>query len=214
MIERIGLTMRTTSEARYEEDRDALAHDWIRFFKNNFPRVQWIPVPNMGNDVISFTKNLGLQGLILTGGNDLGESPLRDSTENLLIAEAIKTDLPVLGVCRGMQMLNSFFGGKLIQDPQKNHVATQHEIEFIDSMSTSVFSGQRFIVNSYHGYLINNDMLGKHLKPLAVGSDGSIEAFRHQEKLIYGVQWHPERTKELTYLDQSLFAKVFNWSHR
>ena len=73
---KIGLTMRVVWAPGYDEARDALAQNWMSFLKHAMPDVAWLPVPNFGSDVAVYAKQWGLQGFILTGGNDIGEAPI------------------------------------------------------------------------------------------------------------------------------------------
>ena len=104
MIKRIGLTMRITETSGYKETRDAISHDWISYL-GHFPGMLVVLLPNIGKKANALIEAFGLDGLILTNGNDIGAAPIRDETELSLVETAIKTNLPVLGVCRGFQFL-------------------------------------------------------------------------------------------------------------
>jgi len=148
-------------------------------------------------------------GLVLTGGNDLSSIRLgsnvsleRDMTENKLINHCIQNDLPILGVCRGMQVLVEYFGGTLIKVP--NHVANRHIVDVYEPICSS------FEANSFHTISPNPDTLPNCLKVTAISRDGQIEALRHTSLPVQGVMWHPERNSAIHQYDIDLFKKVFN----
>lgn len=149
-----------------------------------------------------------LGGVLLTGGGDVsavsGESKTRDTVENFLIKEAVKRKLPVLGVCRGAQALQVFFGGSVKK--LAGHVSTFHTLELVGE--GSVFSGyDGAVVNSFHNYVI-----GEIASELVVEAvvDGSVEAISHRRLPLFGIMWHPEREDIFLKRDINLFSKVFN----
>ena len=161
-----------------------------------------------------------LDGLVLQGGSDVspdsyGEPPIRpewkgdevrDRYESGLLRTALDQGLPVLGVCRGMQMINVALGGSLFQDiatqcpgaqvhrDWKRYDTVHHDVVFEDgSLLGSLYpgaSGGR--VNTIHHQAVKD--LGDGLKVEARSSpDGIIEAVRHEgPSFMYAVQWHPE----------------------
>ncbi|MEG0592708.1 MAG: gamma-glutamyl-gamma-aminobutyrate hydrolase family protein [Coprobacillus sp.] len=154
-----------------------------------------------------------IDGLIVIGGvdihpqmyheEDLGYvhdfSVLRDEYEKELITKCIEKHIPILGICRGMQMINVVLGGTLYQD---NELYTHHLPQTLprdtpshivnietDSFLYAIY-GEQAHVNSFHHQSVKQ--LGKDLKVSAVSNDGVIEAFEHISLPIYAVQWHPE----------------------
>ena len=147
-------------------------------------------------------------GLVLCGGEDLDPKyygqentacgpidPQRDAVEWALIDAFVKAGKPIMGICRGHQVLNAYFGGTLIQHmdttpmhrQSKDHYCV-HEVTatgFIEKLY-----GNRFSVNSYHHQGI--DRLAETLRPLAYCGD-IIEAAAHETLPIFSVQWHPEK---------------------
>ena len=107
-MKRIGITMRVEKVRSHDESRDALAHDWQEFMDYAYPEAIWVPVPNIGEKVVDLIGKLGIDGVILSGGNDLGSSPVRDVTENALLSHSISNKMPIFGVCRGLQMIQIF----------------------------------------------------------------------------------------------------------
>ncbi len=140
-------------------------------------------------------------GLLLTGGQDIdqteGRGVERKLVEEILITAFLKAQLPIVGVCRGMQHLASYFDCDL--RPIKNHVATVHELRFAN--------GEVRVVNSYHGLGVFN--LKPPLVVEAQSSEGGIEAFRAKNKNIYGMMWHPERCSPFDPQDISFFKKFY-----
>ena len=145
-----------------------------------------------------------VQGVILTGGNSVnprlynssaavaGISDERDRTERRLLEAALEKNLPVLGICRGMQMINVFFGGKLRQLETKDHVAKEHGVELLHDKLIALH-GKSIRVNSFHDEGLALEDLSPQLRALALSDDSLIEGLYHPSKRIAGVMWHPER---------------------
>ena len=114
MKEKIGISLRVVDALNYVEKRDALSHDWPKLFDE----LELIPIfiPNILKNIQSFLDELSLNGIVLSGGDDIGENDDRDKTENFLLKYAIDKKIPVIGICRGMQLINNYFGGKQIID--------------------------------------------------------------------------------------------------
>jgi putative glutamine amidotransferase len=221
----IGITQRVITDPDYGERRDALDQAWAGFLAA--AGLQPVPIPNRLSDAGAYARRLGVQGLILTGGNNIsaalttvhgeamddlpamtGTAPERDSTEAALLGASIAAGWPVLGVCRGLQVLNLFHGGGI--SPAKNHVATTHGItpsaQAPAGLATPVFSET---VNSYHDYGITTDQLAPDLCPWARAGDGTLEAAFHRRLPHYGIMWHPEREAVPRPCDIGLFQAVF-----
>ena len=151
------------------------------------------------------------QGLFLTGGEDLDPqrygqkntglcSPpdlWRDSLEWSLCWQFVRQKKPVFGVCRGMQMINVFFGGTLTQDLQEDRGLAHpyqsiHSVECVEGYQLEQLFGSSFLVNSYHHQAVQ--ALGTGLISTAAAQGGEIvEALEHKTLPVLGVQWHPER---------------------
>lgn len=191
---------------RYGSYVDNLDSSYIGYF-GKFG-VQLLPVPNSAKDVGYYLKKLPVQGIILSSGNDVNPamygsneksesvSVERDLTEKKLIDISIKKGLPVLGMCRGMQFINVFFGGGLI-DIKKSlskivHVASTHRI-IIKNAGAAKLVGNSFDVNSYHNNGISKNTLSKELRAFAESYDGLIEGIYHPKLPIAAIMWHPER---------------------
>ncbi|MBI2095452.1 MAG: gamma-glutamyl-gamma-aminobutyrate hydrolase family protein [Candidatus Omnitrophica bacterium] len=164
------------------ERRDALDSNWAAFLE----RCGFLPleIPNRPSMVERLLKKVNSSAVLLTGGNDLavygGDSPERDATETLLLEYALRRGLPLLGVCRGMQLIQNYYGVKLKR--VKGHVVRSQSIRV---------RGRRQTVNSYHcwGALETREPL----EVWAVADDGVIKAIRHRHKPVLGIMWHPER---------------------
>ena len=123
----------------------------------------------------------------------------RDEKELELIRAFSVTHRPILGICKGIQILNVAFGGDLIQhlDTSKAHrwdgqTGDQiHEITAHPGSFLSALYGERFFVNSAHHQGVGKIAAGLTLS--AEAGDGVVEALEAPEKQIYTVQWHPER---------------------
>lgn len=154
--------------------------------------------------------------LILSGGDDIDPSFYnqqnlpncksvvqreRDIFEFELLSEFCRLNKPVLGICRGLQLINVAFGGSLWQNlsVQKSVFHNNKRCHQVSSSENSIcrsLFGESFSVNSFHNQGI--DVLGEDLKIEAVScSDGIIEAIRHKNKPIFAVQWHPELMPEM-----------------
>ncbi len=170
----------------------------------------------------------GLDGLILTGGKDVdsrryGQEPHptndeprldRDALEDRLLERAIARDVPFLGICRGLQVLNTALGGSLIQHlPDAigstrynagGGVFTENPAVTVPGTRTAELLGERVTVPSYHHQAI--DRVAPGLTVSARGDDGIIQAV-DVDGLTFGVavQWHPE---EAAREDSRLFTAL------
>ncbi len=188
---RVGITLRVETIVKNSEKRDAISQDWI----NILEKLDIVPVliPNTLSDVLSFLENMELDGLILSGGDNIGDDPERDKTEESILKFGIKNNISILGICRGMQVINNFFGGNIIKTNSSNHVGKRHTVKIIDKKFEQLFS-HTLDVNSYHNNIINQQVIGNDLQIFAiVEADDTIEGFYHKKFPICGVMWHPER---------------------
>jgi len=203
---RIGLTMRRSDACDYHEPREGLALSWGDFLREALPGCVWVALPNTGESIVRTVDELGLNGLILTGGEDTGVYPQRDESEMALIAHAMQKDIPLMGICRGLQMLNAYFGGKLVACSNGEHVGVRHDV----SLAENPFCGiGRLEVNSFHSNGISSDDLPEALVPFASDSSGLIEGVYSTQHKVAGLMWHPERETEFVESDMAIFRKFF-----
>lgn len=150
-------------------------------------------------------------GLILCGGCDIdpqyyheevdGSVSInieRDRAEFALLSAYVDAGKPVLGICRGLQLINVFFGGSLHQDlPEAelhrkiNGVDSVHDVTASEGSILYELYGASFSTNSAHHQAVK--ALGKDLRATAYWNNRYIEACEHVSLPIFGVQWHPER---------------------
>lgn len=202
---RIGISLRVVTAQNYDEKRDALSQDWPIFLEKL--NLNPIFIPNSLSNVRSYLTDMHIDGLILSGGDNLGDYPERDKTEKELLDYAVQNKIPVLGVCRGMQIINDYFGGSIEQSQNSQHIRKNHPVE-ITNANFLYFNSDSISVNSFHYNLIRRNTLGKNLEPFAImKSDDTIEGFSHVDLPIFGVMWHPERDQNKT--SESLFRQVF-----
>ena len=171
------------------------------------------------NDVGTLVERL--DGLLLSGGFDinplfygeephreLGEvSPGRDDNELELARAFLQADKPILGICRGHQVLNVAQGGTMYQDihAQIDEVVLQHvqkarrdhlshSVKLVEgSEIATIFGTSSILVNSFHHQAVKD--VGDSLTVCGTSSDGVIEAIvSEKHKFVIGVQWHPENT--------------------
>jgi putative glutamine amidotransferase len=129
-------------------------------------------------------------------GRDLEIDEKRDRIEFEIAQNAFLLKLPVLGICRGCQLINVFLGGKLFQHVEGHGKIdgkdSFHEVEALERTDLfDIVNRKNLRVNSAHHQAIN--ALGKGLKASAMAPDGTIEGIESSEYPLLGVQWHPER---------------------
>jgi gamma-glutamyl-gamma-aminobutyrate hydrolase PuuD len=135
------------------------------------------------------------QAFVLSGGNDIGQCNERDLTEGWLLDHASQHQRPLLGVCRGMQMMAHWAGVDLCS--VQGHVKTWHRL-------TGEIAGE---VNSYHDLALATCPL--EFDVLARSEDGEIEAIRHQSLPWEGWMWHPEREENFAIRDVQRIKALF-----
>ncbi len=204
--------MRITAAEDYEEPRDSLAQDWARFMSIALPEVAWTAIPNTGESAVQFVESWGLEALILTGGDDIGQTPLRDETERALLDHFVARRMPVFGVCRGMQLIQSAYGGRLSSCKHEDHVATRHTVNFVDESGSPDSGKTQTSVNSFHTTSIDQGGIADGLSPLGLTDDGYVEAFHAPDIPLAAVMWHPERESTPSEFDCRLLRRLFGYS--
>lgn len=197
-MKKILITQRFEKIVKFNELRDNLD---VRlsslFFKLGYIPV---PVPTNSVEIFDYIKQISPSGIILSGGGDPRKIDERYVLEKKLLYISKKNKIPLLGICRGAQRINIHFKGKLIKI--KNHVRKKH---FISGPSLK----KKFKVNSFHDFGFNKMTIGKKLEILATSNDGVVEYFQHENKLIHGIMWHPERNKKINKFDREIIKKIF-----
>ncbi len=196
----VAVTQRVDVVPDRGERRDGLDQQLARFLLD--AGLLAVPIPNamvvpgrtpsrLLQDWISIVNP---KGIVLSGGNDLGAIPERDHTESQLLQWASEEKIPVLGICRGMQMMGSWSGGAL--KSVVGHVRKQHDLQ-------GEISGS---ANSFHNYALVDCPPG--FSVLSRSEDDEIEAIRHENLPWEGWMWHPER--ESGRRERDIF-RLRNW---
>jgi GMP synthase-like glutamine amidotransferase len=150
---------------------------------NTLPNEPNAP-PNEGI-VQAWLEALTPSGIVLSGGNDLGQAVDRDLSEAVMLRYAKQHCLPVLGICRGMQMIAHQFGALIA--PLPGHVRTRHRLS-VPPNETNLWPVE---VNSFHEQEVTTAPL--EFTVVALSTEGSIEAIRHNTLPWEAWMWHPER---------------------
>jgi N5-(cytidine 5'-diphosphoramidyl)-L-glutamine hydrolase len=205
----IGVTQRLVREGKHDEIRNSLDIRWQKLSLS----LGLLPLPIPINTDISLYTDLNLNGIILTGGNDLSSqstnslSKLRDKHEIMCIDFAINNSIPLLGVCRGMQLIAEYFGSTF--KTVDNHVAKRHQIVSVNEHEYKKCFDQTENVNSYHKFTIN--VLGDELVPVAIcPDDNTIEAIQHKKHKIFAQMWHPERENPFDLNNCQIISSLFS----
>lgn len=211
---RVGITQRVITIS-HDRACDALEHTYQDFLVAQ--GIDFVPVPNFLENPTQFLKHQHITHVVLSGGGDVHagkhtsarEKRLypREATEAAAITYALKEKLPVLGICRGAQVLNVHFDGALKTLKDVKHVATHHKVTIVDPALAKTLKKSEAVVNSYHAHGIPRTQLAKPLVPFAVATDDSIEGFYHRSAPVVGIMWHPERTTPTTKIDRMLIAE-------
>lgn len=206
---KIFITQEINIIKSYKEKANTLSIELINYFLKYRPDILLIPVPNNIEKSNQMFDSLKPEGLILSGGNNINEFKERDETEKKMVQNFLIKKKPILGICRGIQFLNIFFGGKVQLNTNnkfgRNHSNSKHlvDIKGLDRKN------QQIKVNSFHDYGILIKETAKNFKIFATCDEKIVEGFYDLEKKIYAIQWHPERKNSSPDFDIKLISKVF-----
>ena len=183
---------------------DFIDHYWLNFFENQ--KIEYSLIPNKPYlSIKKFLKiNKKIDLLILTGGSDVEgkkkDTVIRNKIEKNLIKISIEKKIPILGICRGAQLINIFFKGKI--NKTYGHMGSRHNVWFNND---EIMKAKVLNVNSFHNSSILKKNLAKKAKEIAFDSKKNVEMFYIKNNKIIGVMWHPEREKNNKILKRLLF---------
>jgi len=198
----IVISQRVDFISKRNEIRDSVDQKLLRLICDIGPIPVQVPnvllLKNDTQNLTNWLNHINPGGLILSGGNDIGEYVDRDATEELLYKWARNNEKPILGICRGMQMIG------LLNDVElkkvSNHVNVKHLI--ISKQK------QKKTRNSFHNYSLTK--CPKGFEVLFTSEDGEIESIKHETKNIFGIMWHPERELPFLIDDLKFINSIFN----
>lgn len=218
-----GNSLSSVSTAHMPQEFNQLSNAYVKAVENAGGVPVIVPLYNNIQNIISLLE--ALDGIVLSGGADISSiiygqrpsgrlktiTPLRDKQEIEMVNHIIKhRNMPVLGICRGMQILNIAYGGSLYQDLESagfschllNMYPRSHETHTVAPCESSVlyeiFGNAEIGVNSFHHQAVEN--VGNGLKVAALSEDNIVEALENcrEDKFIIGIQWHPEELSDDT----------------
>ncbi|MFJ8653109.1 gamma-glutamyl-gamma-aminobutyrate hydrolase family protein [Streptomyces rochei] len=223
----IGITGRRLSLGMVKRTSRRFQHQFIdshfSAFGDNVAAAGGIPV-NLPFRAEAEAVVERLDGLVVTGGQDVHPSRwggmarvdptadprwdhdvpdlARDEYEAALIAAALRANVPILGVCRGHQLLNVVLGGTLVEHLEEGRIVhasqnhapddgeAEHTVSFTPGTLAHTLYGPQRVVNSWHHQAV--DRLGRGLSVMGTTADGVVEAIKLDDSPVVGVQWHPE----------------------
>jgi N5-(cytidine 5'-diphosphoramidyl)-L-glutamine hydrolase len=192
-VKALGITQRDLPPNEFGEVRCGLDVRWFEFLAACGAVA--VPLPSDAELAVRTVAHLGLDGIVLSGGDSLarygGAAAHRDLAESELLRWAIAQDVPVLGVCRGMQVVLHAFGTRLAY--VAGHVAVRHEV--------ADGAGGHREVNSYHR--LGARSVADPLIATAMCGD-VVEQVCHLDARVAGIMWHPEREDPFASADVKL----------
>lgn len=208
-MKKIAITQRLLENETYYEIREALDINYCKLIKacGFLPIVLPYEV-----DFEKYFKELSIDGVLLTGGNDLDNcnsnklSKKRDRYEKKLLKYCILNNIPVFGICRGMQLIAQYFGSSFKKVDEE--INSRHELIVNNNSKYSNYLNSIKEINSYHNYSIDN--LSDSLIISASKDNKNIKAIEHKEFKIFGQMWHSEREQLFRESEIRLIQDFFN----
>ncbi len=193
--------MSTIEKHHNGKGQDSIAQDWIDWSVKNglIPYV----IPNGLQNVESYIDSLSPDLVALIGEETTQKDERRDLTERKLIDYCSQRRVPLIGVLRGMQEINRYYGGSRVK--VAGHQGTEHEV--ILTTPWQKIYGDNTRVVSDHQYAITEIGIARKFKVAAIDTDGNIEAMVHQDLPFVGIMWHPE-TQTGNLKDAALFKAI------
>ena len=220
----IGITtyVEEASWGHWRLDAALVPYDYVRAVERAGGRALLVPPDDDGIEEVLDA----LDGLVFSGGNDMspesygaeadpatnGTNPARDRGELALLTAALERDLPVLAICRGIEVLNVVRGGDLVQHLPDVVGHEEHRTELGEFSEHAVkvdpesrIGEVRGPVKSHHHQALGR--IGGGLREVAWAEDGIVEAVEDPEKpFLVGVLWHPEASEDQRLFDQLVEA--------
>tara|TARA_B100001057_G_scaffold494630_1_gene591634 strand:- start:241 stop:846 length:606 start_codon:yes stop_codon:yes gene_type:complete len=199
---KIAITQRIDFIKNRNEYRDSIDQALIKLIISTGHSPLLVPNSLIQDDSSDMLENWLLdnnpEGILISGGNDIGQYSDRDRTEKYIYHWALKESLPILGICRGMQIIGLLNASKLKK--VIGHVNKNHSV-------LNISKSEESIKNSYHSFSLSN--CPKDFDITFLSKDGEIEGIKHNKKKIFGIMWHPER--EIIFLkeDINFIKKVY-----
>ncbi|MDF2505341.1 gamma-glutamyl-gamma-aminobutyrate hydrolase family protein [Clostridium sp.] len=197
-------------------------------------------IPIVSDESIVIEQMSNVDALILSGGYDVnpliyGEEPRqklgailpeRDKFDIWLLEEACKMNKPVLGICRGIQIMNAAFGGSINQDlsydencyikhfQETSPSTAGHTVEILEGSKLHSILGSKITTNSFHHQTLNR--IAEGFTVTAKAKDGTVEAIEKDgENFVLGIQWHPEMmsssSQEMLHIFRNLVKNAKKW---
>jgi len=208
-MKKIAITQRLILNESYYELRETLDVNWGLLFE----KLDFLPIVlPLKYNFEEYFNNIEIDGILLTGGNDLNsinqskESYLRDDFEKKLIEYAIINGIPIFGVCRGMQIIAEYFGANFVK--VDNQVGTRDTLNIDKNSQYYNILKKLKKVNSYHNYAIDN--LSSDWLVSSQNNEGIIKSIEHKKYKIFGQMWHSERDQPFNENELSLMRFFFN----
>ena len=198
-MKKIAIIPRIDKFGKHNEIRDNLDVRFISLIE----KLGFVPIliPTKIKKIELYLNKISPDGVILSPGGNPLENNIRRKNEYKIIKYSIKKKIPILGICRGAQVINLFFNGKLKKI--NNHVRKNHQI------FGKLIKSKKIITNSFHDLGFDKKILGKNLVIQAYTKDQIIESFSHKKYKVFGLMWHPERYKKIKQFDRKLLKSFF-----